>query len=71
MTEKELKEHTAVYEPKGTLDDVGERHTLEVLNKHDGHRANTAKELGIGLATLKRRLKLMGISGRGSTAPAA
>jgi len=39
------------------LDEVERRHILEVLAANGGHKARTAADLGIGTATLFRRLK--------------
>ncbi|MCB9715168.1 MAG: sigma-54-dependent Fis family transcriptional regulator [Myxococcales bacterium] len=39
-----------------TLAELERRHALEVLRRHDGHRARTARTLGISEATLRRKL---------------
>jgi DNA-binding NtrC family response regulator len=39
------------------LKEMERRYILDALERHDGHQPSTAKELGISLATLKRRLK--------------
>jgi two-component system, NtrC family, response regulator HydG len=41
----------------GVLEEMERRMILKVLNKHNGHRLRTAKELGIGLRTLGMKLK--------------
>lgn len=41
----------------GVLEDLERQAILKVLNKHNGHRLRTAKELGIGLRTLGMKLK--------------
>jgi DNA-binding NtrC family response regulator len=41
----------------GVLEDLERRTILKVLEKHNGHRLRTAKELGIGLRTLGMKLK--------------
>jgi len=40
-----------------TMDEIERQAILETLEVYDGHRANTAKALGIGLRTLQRKLK--------------
>jgi two-component system, NtrC family, response regulator HydG len=40
-----------------TLDEVERDYTLAVLERNGGHQAKTAKELGIGTATLYRKLR--------------
>ena len=41
----------------GILEELERRTILKVLEKHNGHRLRTAKELGIGLRTLGMKLK--------------
>ncbi|HEY4329419.1 MAG TPA: sigma-54 dependent transcriptional regulator [Phycisphaerae bacterium] len=41
----------------GVLEDMERRLILKVLDKHNGHRLRTARELGIGLRTLGMKLK--------------
>jgi DNA-binding NtrC family response regulator len=41
----------------GVLEELERRTILKVLEKHNGHRLRTAKELGIGLRTLGMKLK--------------
>jgi transcriptional regulator with PAS, ATPase and Fis domain len=41
----------------GVLEVLERRTILKVLEKHNGHRLRTAKELGIGLRTLGMKLK--------------
>ncbi len=41
----------------GVLEQLERRTILKVLEKHNGHRLRTAKELGIGLRTLGMKLK--------------
>jgi len=41
----------------GVLEELERRTILKVLDKHNGHRLRTAKELGIGLRTLGMKLK--------------
>jgi two-component system, NtrC family, response regulator HydG len=48
-----------------TLADVEREYVLAVLDKNGGHRAKTAAELGIGTATLFRKLKQYGITSSG------
>jgi two-component system NtrC family response regulator len=43
-------------EPR-TMAEIERQAILETLEVFDGHRANTAKALGIGLRTLQRKLK--------------
>jgi len=40
-----------------TLEQIEQQHILTVLEDNQGHRARTAAELGIGIATLYRKLK--------------
>ncbi|HYN43260.1 MAG TPA: sigma 54-interacting transcriptional regulator [Thermoanaerobaculia bacterium] len=47
-----------------TLADVEKAHVLAVLAEADGHREKAAKRLGIGVATLYRKLKEWGEEGR-------
>jgi DNA-binding NtrC family response regulator len=47
-----------------TLADVEKAHVLAVLGEEDGHREKAAKRLGIGVATLYRKLKEWGEEGR-------
>ncbi len=42
---------------RGVLEDVERKTILKILEKHNGHRLRTAKELGIGLRTLGMKLK--------------
>ncbi len=44
-----------------TLDEVEREHTLKVLKLADGNKAQAAKLLGIGTATLYRKLKEFGV----------
>jgi DNA-binding NtrC family response regulator len=41
----------------GVLEEMERRMILKVLDKHNGHRLRTARELGIGLRTLGMKLK--------------
>ncbi len=41
----------------GVLEELERRTIMKVLDKHNGHRLRTAKELGIGLRTLGMKLK--------------
>jgi len=41
----------------GVLEDLERRTIMKILDKHNGHRLRTAKELGIGLRTLGMKLK--------------
>jgi transcriptional regulator with PAS, ATPase and Fis domain len=41
----------------GVLEELERRTIMKVLEKHNGHRLRTAKELGIGLRTLGMKLK--------------
>ncbi|MCL2646468.1 MAG: sigma-54 dependent transcriptional regulator [Phycisphaerales bacterium] len=41
----------------GVLEELERRTIMKVLEKHNGHRMRTAKELGIGLRTLGMKLK--------------
>ncbi len=41
----------------GILEELERRTILKILDKHNGHRLRTAKELGIGLRTLGMKLK--------------
>jgi transcriptional regulator with PAS, ATPase and Fis domain len=41
----------------GVLEELERRTILKVLEKHNGHRLRTARELGIGLRTLGMKLK--------------
>jgi transcriptional regulator with PAS, ATPase and Fis domain len=41
----------------GALEEMERRMILKVLDKHNGHRLRTARELGIGLRTLGMKLK--------------
>ncbi len=41
----------------GVLEEMERRMILKVLDKHNGHRMRTARELGIGLRTLGMKLK--------------
>jgi DNA-binding NtrC family response regulator len=45
-----------------TLAEVERRHVLATLARHAGHRERAARELGIGVATLYRRLRAYGAS---------
>jgi DNA-binding NtrC family response regulator len=47
----------AMVEGNGILEELERRTILKVLEKHNGHRLRTAKELGIGLRTLGMKLK--------------
>ncbi len=47
----------AMVEGNGILEELERRTILQVLEKHNGHRLRTAKELGIGLRTLGMKLK--------------
>ncbi|MBK9089671.1 MAG: sigma 54-interacting transcriptional regulator [Holophagales bacterium] len=47
-----------------TLADVEKAHVLAVLGEENGHREKAAKRLGIGVATLYRKLKEWGEEGR-------
>ena len=47
-----------------TLADVEKAHVLAVLGEESGHREKAAKRLGIGVATLYRKLKEWGEEGR-------
>jgi two-component system, NtrC family, response regulator HydG len=40
-----------------SLPEVEREHILAVLEAHDGHRERAAEQLGIGIATLYRKLK--------------
>ena len=44
--------------------DVAKAHVLAVLGEESGHREKAAKRLGIGVATLYRKLKEWGQEGR-------
>lgn len=44
-------------ESGGVLEELERRTILKVLEKHNGHRLRTARELGIGLRTLGMKLK--------------
>lgn len=45
-----------------SLAEVEKQHILEVLDLNEGNQARTAVQLGIGTATLYRRLKLYGLT---------
>ncbi|MBK9375138.1 MAG: sigma 54-interacting transcriptional regulator [Holophagales bacterium] len=47
-----------------TLADVERAHVLAILGEENGHREKAAKRLGIGVATLYRKLKEWGEEGR-------
>jgi DNA-binding NtrC family response regulator len=47
-----------------TLADVEKAYVLAVLGEESGHREKAAKRLGIGVATLYRKLKEWGEEGR-------
>jgi DNA-binding NtrC family response regulator len=47
-----------------TLSDVEKAHVLALLGEENGHREKAAKRLGIGVATLYRKLKEWGEEGR-------
>ena len=53
--------HAALPDPTERLSDVERRHIEAVLERHDGHREKTAEALGIGVATLYRKLKQYGV----------
>ena len=44
-----------------TLEAVERKYVLDVLAMNGGHRARTAHQLGIGVATLYRKLKRFGL----------
>ena len=48
-----------------TLADVEREHILAVLDANEGHQGRTAEQLGIGSATLYRKLKAWGRTARG------
>lgn len=52
-----------------TLEQVERRYILSVLDANGGNRTRTAAELGIGQATLYRKLKEYGVSGAESRSP--
>jgi DNA-binding NtrC family response regulator len=47
-----------------TLAEVEKAHVLAVLGEENGHREKAARRLGIGVATLYRKLKEWGEEGR-------
>ncbi|MFH1842869.1 MAG: helix-turn-helix domain-containing protein, partial [bacterium] len=47
--------------PVRELDEIEKDYILAVLDLNDGNRTRTAKQLGIGSATLSRKLKRYGI----------
>jgi DNA-binding NtrC family response regulator len=49
--------------PPGTLDGAERQHILDALARNGWHRDRTARELGISLSTLKRRLREYGFTG--------
>jgi DNA-binding NtrC family response regulator len=49
--------------PVRSLDEIGKDYILAVLDRNGGNRTQTAKQLGIGSATLSRKLKLYGVVG--------
>ncbi|MDD5224863.1 MAG: sigma-54-dependent Fis family transcriptional regulator [bacterium] len=51
------------------LDDVEKEYIMSVLDRNGGNQARTAEQLGIGTATLYRKLKKYGVD-RGKSAPA-
>ena len=61
--------------PARALGEIEKDYILAVLDRNGGNRTHTAKQLGIGSATLSRKLKLYGVAGgsgpgggKGSTA---
>jgi transcriptional regulator of acetoin/glycerol metabolism len=48
--------------PVRTLEDVEKDYILAVLQLNDGNRMKTAEQLGIGSATLYRKLKKFGVN---------
>ena len=73
VTEDEEEERDTAYEREASLENLARQHTMEMLERHGGHRERTAKALGISLPTLKRRLRKWGLTvPRGETpVPAA
>ncbi len=54
---REARALAPVPAPSGTLAEVERAHILATLAAHNGHRARTAQALGIGEATLYRKLR--------------
>ena len=50
------------------LDDVEKAYILAVLERNDGNKTYTAEQLGIGSATLYRKLRKYGVGGGGDPA---
>ncbi|MBI5525803.1 MAG: sigma 54-interacting transcriptional regulator [Deltaproteobacteria bacterium] len=61
VTEEEKEETEAAYAPNGTLVDVARKHTLETYEHNGRNIKKTARELGIGRTTLKRKLREWGL----------
>ncbi len=47
--------------PSSTLGEIERDHVLRVLREHQGNRTHAAKTLGMGLSTLRRKLKGWGV----------